>query len=411
MSSSLAAGTELYLCLKCEARSLINKRWHHSRPYFQKHGVAAIRFFSSEKGHVAENADISNGSNTIRASRTIQHEPQQPAHDRSNHYTDRTGLRLSVTNDSHGSNLSRANRLGRNVAPYKNEYRNTANEGTSSKRVRLEGHDDVHKLDHDKFIYPAHRHPDVASDRVELGLERLGEPATIRVLPEAAVQNRAKRKHPKLSKPSKRDDDAQRSNQGAQASFDSIVKAMDSKNNRVANTPEALNNIETLRRAFFKSINQFEGPRQEECNKLAKSLESGFTLKQLQAYRRLASSMKHPEPDGLDMFLSTERYRVSRWYAGPSRWPVDALQRLNRKETEREKVRHGMPHGAGVGDDGVPLQDDKQILVNNILSLCWGLRSVQEKLQDGSVSLHIERQWLALLLQQGKFSSNLMSMV
>lgn len=402
MFSSAIARNELNICLRCEYLLLYTSasRSATRHTHLQRFATSSRRIEAEKISNDAGAANISSTHGRSYESRAaLLGDIVRP--DRRNGEPQRDTLRLATPDDGLEQTFGQETNHRRRSVRYlvKPEY------GDQSKTQQLHristGEDTIQDSSREDFKYPAYRHPDVTSDRVDLGVDRLGERATIRVLPER--RDRGRRNREKL--PTEEDEEKSKKRRKwipPPTSFDEIAKALDLENEGAAGAVESMNNLETIRKAFQDSTNQFDGPTQVECLKLANILDSGFTAAQLSAYEKLAKAIKHTEEDKLDQLTIHDRYRVSRWFVGKCKWPEPSVNRLDPKFCNHEQDHYAVLSSDTLDENGYPKQNSKQKLINAILSRYWGIRPLEERSQKGSVHVQVGKDWLALLLSQSK---------
>lgn len=401
MFGSAVARKELNICLRCEYLL-----FRASHPYSIYRSSRLRRFTTTSRRIESENLSNNGGTANISINPERSYESRAALRDdlappdRANRILQTDSLRLNIPDDGLEQKFGERRNDRRSNVRYLAKSQYTDQSGTEGIHEVPIKEDPLQDLFRENYKYPAFRHPDVTSDRVELGVDRLGEPATIRVLPEK--RDRARRTRENLPARIEEEGSKSRRKREAPTSFDEIAKALDLENEGAAGAAESMNNLETIRKAFQDTNNQFDGPTQAECLKLARLLDNGFTAAQLSGYRKLAKAMKHTEQNRLDAFTTNDRYSISRWYVGTCEWPKQSLRRLDPKICEHEQNVYAVLSSPTLDANGIPKQNSKQKLINSILSRHWGVRPLEERSREGSVSMNIGKNWLALLLGQSK---------
>ena len=158
-------------------------------------------------------------------------------------------------------------------------------------------------------------------------------------------------------------------------------------------------NIEQLRKKLLKSENVADAPTLSQCREVAQQLHDGFTTPQLESY--LTKTERVFAKDVLDLTegYSAKSYARSRWFAGVSAFPNDALKRLDPMSDETEKNIIGL-----VPDAGRTKQTIKQHLTERILRFSWKVITLEERQSDGEVDIQLQRDRLSLLLNHSDFA-------
>lgn len=228
------------------------------------------------------------------------------------------------------------------------------------------------------------RHLRLHEDEVPLGVNTLGEPAAIRIVRERPQRFEASRaSSPKLEIP-----------------LEDLVKSFQEEKESLSRE-EVHRHIETIRAAFLGKINRVEGPIEKECEEAAHTLQNGFKAEQLVDYIKEVGTFTPSGVDNLDAFLTHKYCRRSRWFAGVSKWPQTAQRRVHPKSGRRISTIFPPP----LKDSTKPSRSmtKKQHLARTIIQACWGLRSQEEKMNEGSVAIHIAKDCLELLLMQSGY--------
>jgi hypothetical protein len=241
------------------------------------------------------------------------------------------------------------------------------------------------------------KHLDLEKGKIPLGVQALGKPATIRIVPER-IKRRKRSTIDEATSTGFESSTKASSKQDSSPSLESLLQ--DFKPSDSATESEVNENLEALRNTFLQKVHPIDGCTEVECQELADNIESGFRYEQLKAYIKQASRVP-PVTDNLDALFVASKYRVSRWYCGNSRWPEDALQRLDPRQVPMIKDLYAIVC-KDYDKDGFPQFSKKQKLINVILREYWGLRPREEKQLQGSVSMKIDAKYLEFLLGQSK---------
>ena len=158
-------------------------------------------------------------------------------------------------------------------------------------------------------------------------------------------------------------------------------------------------NIEQLQRNLLKSGDVADAPTLAECQKVAQQLHDGFTTSQLESYLTKTKRMWAKDVLDLTESYSTKSFARSRWFAGTSAFPYDALKRLDPVAHEMEKNIIGL-----VPDMGKTKQTVKQHLIERILRYSWKVITLEERQSDGEVDIRLQQDRLSLLLNHSEFA-------
>ena len=156
-------------------------------------------------------------------------------------------------------------------------------------------------------------------------------------------------------------------------------------------------NIEQLRRNLLKLGDVVDAPTRAECQKVAQQLHDGFTTPQLESYLTKTKQMWAKDVLDLTESYSAKSFTRSRWFAGTSAFPYDALKRLNPMANELEKNIIGL-----VPDAGRTKQTVKQHLTERILRFSWKVITLEERHSDGEVDIRLQQDRLSLLLNHSE---------
>ena len=220
-------------------------------------------------------------------------------------------------------------------------------------------------------------------EEIPLGVNTLGEPAAIRVLRDRPRRPEA------LDVPTTR----------PEVPYDDLMKRFQEENG--SSTPKEVHrHIETIRAAFLAKISSVEGPTEKECEEVSQTIQNGFKTVQLEGYIKAVGTFTPSSVDNLDAFLAIKNCRRSRWFAGRSKWPEDALIRVHPKSGRGLEILYTPPPKAL--EEPNKKVSKKKVLARTILQTCWGLRSQEEKMSSGSVAMRIEKGCLELLLKQSE---------
>lgn len=161
-------------------------------------------------------------------------------------------------------------------------------------------------------------------------------------------------------------------------------------------------NIEQLRRKLLKSGSVVDAPTLSECQMVAQQLHDGFTASQLESYLTKTKRMWAKDVLDLTESYSAKSFARSRWFAGTSAFPYDALKRLDPMANEMEKNIIGL-----VPDAGKTKQTVKQHLTERILRFSWKAITLEERQSDGEVDIRLQQDRLSLLLNHSEFALQL----
>ncbi|KAL9117764.1 MAG: hypothetical protein Q9187_005693, partial [Circinaria calcarea] len=229
---------------------------------------------------------------------------------------------------------------------------------------------------------------------VTLGIDALGKPAQIRIVRDQLDHEKRSHKHQGVRFTARSSGTSPPEQLDSQRTVDSadLLQGIATETG-VIDESSISDNIEQLRKKLLKSEDVVDAPTLSECREVAQQLHDGFTTPQLESY--LTKTKRAFAKDALDLTegYSTKSFARSRWFAGVSAFPNEALKRLDPKSDETEKNIIGL-----VPDAGRTKQTVKQHLTERILRFSWKVVTLEERQSDGEIDIRLQQDRLSLLL-------------
>jgi len=237
------------------------------------------------------------------------------------------------------------------------------------------------------------RHFRLGQETVVLNMNALGQPAKIRILPDRKVARRkslsAANEYPSIS---------------SSTSLEDLMRAM-ATDSKAVDPTTVNNNIEELRRYFLLGVGGIiQSPTLARCREVAQELENGFTEDQIRGYLKQQNPVTDvtgtKDYDCLEARYHSTRCIRSAWFSGVSRFPEEAIRRLDPGVGVRRQ------HAFIIGvppPKGKDRQNQKQALIERVLRQAWKVRCKEEKAMEGELDIRLHPQHLKLLLNHSEY--------
>ena len=234
----------------------------------------------------------------------------------------------------------------------------------------------------------------VRGDSAKLEVETLGQPAEILMLRDWHIKKRGDQSMSAAEEPPDNESEVEKTLSPAEL-LDTVAAERG-----VTDSEAVSQNIQDFKDSWSSRLEGSQSlPTDAQYNKLAKALNDGFTLFQLQTYLESTKPFHRPQDESLQAENSAAPCTLSAWVPGSTSFPEGALSRLNSATATTTRYEAGLVPGAV--REYLQLTP-KQAVVGTILRRGWNLRTKEELQSMGELDMRFQPEHLDLLLNHSK---------